>query len=160
MPYCYDYPRPMVTADIMVFSPSLREPAEILLIQRKHPPFEGMWAFPGGYLDENESLEDCAMRELREETGLRLPLKGQFRTVSTPGRDPRGHTITTVFVAEASQEALKKARAGDDAAALCRFPLHALPPLAFDHGEILKAYLETLHKEAPPENALDGEGSK
>ncbi len=142
MPYCYDYPRPMVTADIMVFSPSLREPVEILLIQRKHPPFEGMWAFPGGYNDENESLEATAQRELFEETGLRLPLKGQFRTVSTPGRDPRGHTITTVFVAETPPELLRQAKAGDDAAALRAFPLHALPPLAFDHGEILKAYLE------------------
>lgn len=142
MPYCYEYPRPMVTADIMVFYPSAEEPEKLLLIQRKNPPFAGRWAFPGGYLEPDESLEACAARELEEETGLTKLALQQFKTVSTPGRDPRGHTITTVFTANANEDTLLEACAADDAAALRWFAIDEIPLLAFDHSEILQDFLD------------------
>jgi len=132
----------MVTADIMVFYPSTGQPEKLLLIQRKNPPFAGRWAFPGGYLEPDESLEACAARELEEETGLTKLALQQFKTVSTPRRDPRGHTITTVFTANASDDTLMEAHAADDAAALRWFLIDEIPPLAFDHSEILQDFFD------------------
>jgi 8-oxo-dGTP diphosphatase len=107
----------------------------VLLIERAHGPFEGRWALPGGFVDEHEPLERAALRELREETGLQLDEVVQFRTYGDPGRDPRGHTITVVFIAPVRERAA--VAAADDAARAGWFPVDELPPLAFDHDRII-----------------------
>ena len=105
------------------------------MIKRRNPP--AGWAIPGGFVDYGETLENAAVREAREETGLSVRLIRQFHTYSDPKRDPRKHTISTVFIAEASG----KAEAGDDAAEVDVFSADNLPDsIAFDHREILKDY--------------------
>jgi 8-oxo-dGTP diphosphatase len=136
MNYCYEYPRPAVTADIVVIKTFDNQP-EVLLIERKHPPFEGMWALPGGFLDMDETLEEAALRELQEETGITGIKLEQFHTFSKVDRDPRHRTITTVFIGYADENTASP-EAGDDAANARWFPLDKLPPLAFDHAEVLK----------------------
>ena len=153
----YDYPRPAVTVDIAVLRPKdakgerNKEKAErkkevaihvaaglfeVLLIQRKSEPFKGCWALPGGFVDEGESLEAAARRELAEETGLRrVPLR-QLAAFGDPGRDPRGWTVSVAFCAIVSRAAVRP-KAADDAAAVRWFPLKKLPALAFDHEKIL-----------------------
>jgi len=107
----------------------------IILIKRKNPP-EG-WALPGGFVDYGESLETAAVREAKEETGLDVELIRQFHSYSDPKRDPRHHTITTVFVAKAKGKAV----AGDDAKETGIFSKTNLPDqIAFDHREILNDY--------------------
>jgi ADP-ribose pyrophosphatase YjhB (NUDIX family) len=107
----------------------------IILIKRKNPP-EG-WALPGGFIDYGETLEAAAVREAKEETGLHIKLIRQFHSYSAPERDPRQHTISTVFIAEASG----KATAGDDAVELGTFFKGRLPDkIAFDHKQILEDY--------------------
>ncbi len=107
----------------------------IVLIERKNPPHG--WAMPGGFVDYGESLEDSAMREAKEETSLDVDLTEQFHTYSDPNRDPRHHTITTVFIAKATGTP----RAQDDAKSLGIFTEDTLPqPLAFDHAKILDDY--------------------
>ena len=121
---------PAATVDIII-----RHKGGVILIRRKNPP-EG-WALPGGFIDYGESAETAAVREAKEETGLDISLLRQFHTYSDPSRDPRQHTITTVFIAEASGEAV----AGDDAAGLGTFQQGALPvTIVFDHREILEDY--------------------
>lgn len=124
-----------VTVDAIVFSPKTGRPQQVLLIQRKNPPYQGMWAFPGGFVDPNEDLEEAARRELQEETGLKVQQMSQVTTAGTPGRDPRGHTISICYTARVSERT--NAVAADDAADAQWFSLDALPALAFDHGEIL-----------------------
>ncbi len=106
-----------------------------MLIMRKNPPHG--WALPGGFIDYGETAEAAAVREAKEETGLDISIERQFHTYSDPSRDPRGHTISTVFIAEASGEA----RAGDDAVGLGIFHKHDLPDnIVFDHKQILEDY--------------------
>ncbi len=136
MKHCYDYPRPAVTADIIILKKSIDQQF-ILLIERKHPPFEGMWALPGGFMEMDETLEAAALRELREETGITGVELKQFRTFSKVDRDPRHRTITTVFIGYTNENTAEP-EAGDDAASTRWFPLHDLPPLAFDHGEVME----------------------
>lgn len=123
---------PVPTVDIII-----EYEEGIVLIKRKNPPYG--WAIPGGFVDYGESLEEAAVREAGEETGLRVELKRQFHTYSDPKRDPRTHTISTVFVA--SGEGTMKG--ADDALEARVFGKENLPAdLAFDHGQILKDYFE------------------
>ena len=123
------YRNPLPTVDIIIET----EPNSVVLILRKNPP--KAWALPGGFVDEWESLEDAARREAKEETGLDVTLTRQFHTYSDPKRDPRHHTITTVYLAHAEGTPIGE----DDAAEARVFPLDALPSeLAFDHGDILE----------------------
>jgi ADP-ribose pyrophosphatase YjhB (NUDIX family) len=122
---------PLLTVDIII-----QCNGGIVLINRKNPPYG--WAIPGGFVDYNETIEHAAIREAKEETSLDVKLLEQFYTYSDPSRDPRGHTISTVFIAEADGEP----RAQDDAKECKIFPLNALPDaLAFDHSRIINDYL-------------------
>lgn len=133
--YRYDYPRPALTVDLILVS---REtPPRVLLIQRKGEPFAGMWALPGGFVNEGESLADAARREMIEETHVAVETLEQLYTAGDPGRDPRGWTVSVAFLARVETR-MVVAVAGDDAAAVRWFPLDQLPTLAFDHGMILE----------------------
>ncbi|MFH1835909.1 MAG: NUDIX hydrolase [Methanobacteriota archaeon] len=106
----------------------------ILLIRRRNPPFKGLWALPGGFVDVGETCEEACVREVSEETGLEVKIKKLVGVYSDPGRDPRGHTVSAVFLCEIFGGELS---AGDDAGEARFFPLYDLPELAFDHGEII-----------------------
>lgn len=140
-----EYPRPMVTVDVVIFT--LREnDLQVLLVRRQNPPFAGMWAIPGGFVDIDEPLEATARRELEEETGVRdVPLE-QFHTFGDPGRDPRGRTITVAYFALVRADRIRP-RAGDDAAEVRWWSTASLPPLAFDHDRILAFALQHLRRE-------------
>jgi len=132
--FCYPFPRPSVTADVACIA-DVDGRATILLIQRRHDPFAGRWALPGGFVNENEALEAAALRELEEETGVAGVRLEQVGAYGDPGRDPRGHTVTAAYLARVSKEIA--ATAADDAADAAWFPVDALPPLAFDHALII-----------------------
>ncbi|MBS0362941.1 MAG: NUDIX hydrolase [Proteobacteria bacterium] len=139
MPYTYAYPHMAVTADAVLLTRSA--PRKVLLIRRAKAPFEGQWAIPGGYVDMDEEIAAAAARELAEETGvtgLDLRFLGYFDAV---GRDPRERTLSLAFVGEVESEHAVLAAAADDAAEAAWHRLDALPPLAFDHAEILKRAL-------------------
>ncbi len=135
MKYCYEYPRPAMTVDAALLV-SDNNQWKLLLIERKHDPFAGSWALPGGFVEENETLEQAVERELMEETGLQVDNLQQFRAYSNPNRDPRQRTITMIFVVVLNQIP-NNAIAGDDAANLKWFSFDNLPKLAFDHTEIV-----------------------
>lgn len=135
MTYSYKYPRPALTVDAVVFRKNTAT-TKLLLIQRKNPPFQGEWALPGGFVDMDETLETAVARELFEETGLTNISLKQLHAFSTPGRDPRGHTISVVFWGILKNE--QKATAGDDAQNAEWFATDKLPKLAFDHREIIE----------------------
>ena len=139
--YSYQYPRPALTADIAVFSSNRKK---ILLIRRKNDPFKNCWAFPGGFFDMDDAdIEHTAQRELEEETGLGgLCLTLQL-IASRKDRDPRGRTVTAVFATTVDPSKVKP-EGGDDAAETRWFDLNQLPPLAFDHGEILSKITEQI----------------
>jgi 8-oxo-dGTP diphosphatase len=134
----YRYPRPAVTVDVVLFAVA-DGALRVLLIQRAAPPFAGRWALPGGFVDEREDLAAAAKRELREETGLRVARLVQLGAYGKPGRDPRGHTVSVVFLAVAADGATGAAGvAGDDARALRWFAAARPPALAFDHRVVLR----------------------
>jgi 8-oxo-dGTP diphosphatase len=131
-----------VTTDVAVFAERDGQ-ASILLIQRGGEPFAGSWALPGGFLEEDETLEHCAARELKEETGLEAGPLHLFGTYSAPGRDPRGRTVTVAYWTRA-KEGSGAATAGDDAADCRWFALGQLPKLAFDHDRIIADAMKSL----------------
>ena len=134
--YCYEYPRPMVTVDVVIFT--VREDRlQVLLVQRKKPPFVGAWALPGGFVGLEESLEEAALRELAEETGVRQAYLEQLYTYGDPERDPRGRVITVAYFALIPAGTPIRPDGGDDAAQARWFPVDDLPPLAFDHADIV-----------------------
>lgn len=140
--YTYDYPRPAVTADCVVFS---REETglSVLLIERVNEPFKGCWAFPGGFMDMDEDAEACAIRELKEETGLEIRSMKQVGAFTEVNRDPRGRTVSIAYYAMVVKSEVK---ASDDAAQARWFPIDSVPPLAFDHDKILRMALEEIKK--------------
>lgn len=133
MEYTYKYPRPAVTADCVVITKEA-EP-KVLLIQRGADPYKGCWAFPGGFMNMDETTEQCAIRELEEETGLKVNTVRQIGAYSKVDRDPRGRTITVAYLAIIDKPA--QVTGQDDAAKAEWFPLSALPELAFNHADIM-----------------------
>ena len=121
---------PKVTVDGVVLKDE-----KILLIKRKNQPFKGKWALPGGFVDYGETAEDAVVREVLEETGLNTRVGSLFGVYSDPQRDPRGHTITVVYLLEVCGGFLKS---GDDAVEVGFFALDDLPVLSFDHEKIIK----------------------
>ena len=141
--YTYDYPRPSVTVDIVLVTKE--RPARVLLIRRKHDPFAGRWALPGGFIEMDETLEASARRELLEETSLKVGRLEPIGTFGDPGRDPRGRTISVVFLTRVNAAKLQP-KADDDATEVGWFRLDQLPSLAFDHDEILTLAKKRLKK--------------
>lgn len=141
MSLLHKLPRPALTVDVALMRGSGMD-RQILLIKRGTEPFEGSWALPGGFVDEDESLQDAALRELAEETGLSpgSPLR-QVGTYGDPGRDPRGWTVSVVFLGLADETSSEPA-SGDDAADAAWFPVWDLPELAFDHDAIVEDALK------------------
>lgn len=137
MSYTYEYPRPSVTVDAVVFGYDEGE-LRVLLIERGEEPFRGAWALPGGFIEVDEDLGDAAKRELEEETGIQPLVLEQLGAFGTPGRDPRGHTVTVAFVALVKLGE-HSVRAATDAADARWFPANDPPELAFDHAAILDA---------------------
>lgn len=146
MPYIYDYPRPAVSCDTVVFDLYDDDKIpKVLLVLRKNEPFKGMWALPGGFLEEDEELEDCAARELFEETGVDATdhLRQAF-TVGRTIRDPRTRIISVVYTTVIDRYE-QQARADDDAEQVAWFPMDDLPTLAADHLAIIRRTLGEIY---------------
>ncbi len=133
-----------LTADNVIFCTS-GESTKILLVQRKYDPYKGLWALPGGFLEDEEPLEDGAKRELEEETGLKVNNLKQLRAYGTPDRDPRGRTVSIAFWTVISSE--EKVKGNDDAALAQWHNIENLPKLAFDHDLIVKEALQRYRAE-------------
>ncbi len=121
---------PALTVDAVIV-----EGGEVVLIKRRNPPFQGRWAIPGGFVEYGERVEDAVVREAREETGLEIKIDKLIGVYSDPERDPRGHTVSIVFLCKAVGGQMK---AGSDAMDVEKFNLNELPKLAFDHRLILE----------------------
>jgi 8-oxo-dGTP diphosphatase len=132
---------PAVAVDMVIFTVGADD-LSVLLVRRRGEPFAGRWAIPGGFVEEDESLDAAAARELREETGVADVYLEQLYTFGEPRRDPRGRVISVAYYALLRHP--PTATAGDDAADARWFPLRDLPPLAFDHAEILVYALSRL----------------
>jgi len=142
--YIYKYPRPSLTVDAVVF---LKEGdmLKILLIKRKHPPYEDCWALPGGFVDMDESLEVAAQRELKEETGLDNIKLTQLGTFGDVDRDPRGRTVSVVYYGETTINNCV-VKGDDDAAEAKWFDINNLPELSFDHDKIVKKAVDKINE--------------
>lgn len=137
--YCYEYPRPALTTDCVIFGfDGLK--IKVLLIERGIEPYKGMWAFPGGFVHEDESTEEGAKRELKEETGLENIFIEQLYTFSDIGRDPRGRVVSVAYYALVNLKD-HKVTAGDDAKNARWFGIDEIPSLAFDHEKIFRTAL-------------------
>ena len=141
--YCYRYPHPAVTTDCVIFGFD-GERLQVLLIERGIEPFKGRWAFPGGFIKMDETAEEGALRELKEETGMEKAFIQQFHTFSNPLRDPRERVITIAFYALVR---IQEVKGGDDAASARWFPLDEIPALAFDHDHMLRMATQRLRQE-------------
>lgn len=141
--YHYKYPHLSVTTDCVIFGFDGSN-LKVLLVQRGIEPYKGRWAFPGGFLRMDESAEEGALRELREETGLQGAYIKQFHTFSDPKRDPRERVITIAYYALVK---LQDVIGGDDAAQARWFALNEVPSLAFDHDQILRRAEQELRKQ-------------
>jgi len=136
------HPRnPAPTVDVVIHAAG----RGIVLVERKNPP--PGWALPGGFVDYGETCEAAAVREALEETGLEVVLTGLLGVYSDPARDPRGHTMSVVYTAQALDPG--RLKAGDDAGKAAFFALDALPPLAFDHGRIVRDFIAGLARLRP-----------
>ena len=142
MSYTYKYPRPAVTTDCVVFTQE--EEPKVLLIQRGNEPYKGYWAFPGGFMNMEETAEECAVRELKEETGLTVKQIQQIGAYSKVDRDPRGRTVSIAYLAIV--DAPTAVSGMDDAAKAAWFPLSSLPDLAFDHQDIMADAIALFNK--------------
>lgn len=143
MPYTYDYPRPLVTVDCVIFGLDESSRLKVLLIQRKNEPFKDLWALPGGFVEMDEPLKQAALRELEEETGVVDVFVEQLYTFGNPGRDPRGRVISVAYYALVNLEE-HPVQAASDARHVRWFEVEELPQLAFDHQEILQVAIQRL----------------
>lgn len=143
MPYTYKYPHPAVTTDCVILT-FHQDMLKILLVRRGIEPFKGEWALPGGFLKPDESAEECAYRELREETGVTGCKIKQFHTFSAPHRDPRERVITIAFYALMKWQ---QATGADDADYADWVPLEDIPKLAFDHNHVVEVAMETIKRD-------------
>ena len=139
--YTYEHPRPGLTSDIALFKLSEND-LQVLLIKRGDYPYEGCWALPGGFVDEGETAELAAERELMEETHITGIQLQQVYTTTTPGRDPRGWTVSVIFTGFVNNEV--QAIAGDDASEVKWFSINKLPEMAFDHAIVFQKVLNQL----------------
>jgi len=141
--FAYGYPRAAMTTDSVIFGFDGQQ-LNVLLIQRGIDPYKGAWAFPGGFLRMEETLEECAQRELKEETGLDNIYMEQFGTFSEVERDPRWRVVTTAFYALVK---ISEVKGGDDAADAKWFPINQVPTLTFDHDRILRVAMRKLRED-------------
>lgn len=137
MPFSYQFARPALTVDCVVFGLDDKE-LKVLLVERDLEPFQGRWALPGGFVRVDEGLEEAARRELEEETGLRQVFLEQLYTFGDPDRDPRERVVTVAYYALVKRGS-HRPRAGTDARNAAWFPAAKVPSLAFDHRRILEA---------------------
>lgn len=142
MKHCYEYPRPALTVDIVLFGFDEGD-LKVLLIQRDLPPFEGKWALPGGFVRVDETLDQAALRELAEETGVKDVFLEQLFTFGKVNRDPRERVVSVAYYALVKL-ASHTVKAATDARNAAWFPVDETPSLAFDHAEILEAALKRL----------------
>lgn len=140
-----DYTHPALTVDVVLFAVG-QGCLEVLLVQRDGPPFEHEWAFPGGFVDPGEALEEAARRELAEETNIREVHLEQLEAFGDPGRDPRGHVVTVAFLGFVSADVVRSTEAGSDAAQARWWAVDQLPSLAFDHRDVLGCALRRLRQ--------------
>ncbi|MBN2349065.1 MAG: NUDIX hydrolase [Bacteroidales bacterium] len=139
--YCYDYPRPSLTTDGVIFGFDGNN-LFVLLIERKFDPFKGKWAFPGGFVDMDETTDECVKREIAEETGIIINYFLQFHSFSALNRDPRGRTISVAYLSSVQKPSVSPV-AGDDAGNVKWFDIKCLPDLAFDHQQVFnKAFVK------------------
>jgi 8-oxo-dGTP diphosphatase len=141
--YTYNYPRPALTVDCIVFGLDAQQELKVMLIQRDIPPFEGQWAIPGGFVQMDETLEQAALRELQEETGIHDVFLEQLYTFGDLERDPRDRTVTVAYYALINLVE-QQIQASTDARDAYWFPLSQIPKLAFDHEQILQTAIARL----------------
>lgn len=137
--YSYQYPRAALTVDAIVFVKE-KDGIFVLLIKRGREPFKNKWALPGGFIEMDETLEQACIRELEEETLLKVTGMKQFRTYDAIDRDPRHRTISVVYTTELNKK--EKVKGSDDAAQAKWFAINKLPELSFDHKKIVDDFFE------------------